>query len=124
MIRAGIDIVSISRIARLTSKYGDSFGKLAFSKREWAQYAGSPPQVAMGFAAKEAVSKAIGVGLSHMTSNGIPPVEIEILFLPGQQPEIVLTGRAEELASAMYLSHLQLSTSHMSDLAIAVAILS
>jgi len=123
MIRTGIDMVSISRIARLTSRHGDSFAMLTFSKREWAQYAKRPAQIAMCFAAKEAVSKALGVGLSHMTEEGIPPTEIETLSLDGKKPEVVLTGRAEALASALHLSQFELSTSYTSDLAIAVAIL-
>lgn len=64
----GTDLVKPSRITRSLKKYGERFAKRLLSEREWGDYASnSQPAMflAKRFAAKEALSKAMGTGLRH-----------------------------------------------------------
>ena len=63
----GIDIVSIDRIKKMHEKFGDKFYDrfLCEDEKEFIK----SPQIAAGFwAAKEAASKAIGVGIGEICS--------------------------------------------------------
>lgn len=64
----GTDIISYRRVGELYAKYGARFAKRILSEREYAEYAehGDPTRLLMKrFAAKEALSKAVGSGLRH-----------------------------------------------------------
>lgn len=64
----GTDIVEPSRIARSLKRYGDRFAKRILADTEWLEYTHSTkPErfIANRFAAKEALSKAMGTGLRH-----------------------------------------------------------
>lgn len=67
----GTDLVEPSRIARLLEKYGERFAKRILAAEEWPEYLGSGKPalfLAKRFAAKEALSKAMGTGLRHPVS--------------------------------------------------------
>ncbi len=67
----GTDIVEPSRIARSLKRYGDRFAKRILADTEWLEYTHSTkPErfIANRFAAKEALSKAMGTGLRHPVS--------------------------------------------------------
>ncbi|MEK6707914.1 MAG: holo-ACP synthase [Pseudomonadota bacterium] len=67
----GTDLVEPSRIARLLEKYGERFAKRLLTDSEWPEYlvSGQPAMfLAKRFAAKEALSKAIGTGLRYPVS--------------------------------------------------------
>ena len=67
----GTDLVEPSRIARLLEKYGERFAKRLLTESEWPEYlvSGQPAMfLAKRFAAKEALSKAIGTGLRYPVS--------------------------------------------------------
>ena len=67
----GTDLVEPSRIARLLEKYGERFAKRLLTDGEWPEYlvSGQPVMfLAKRFAAKEALSKAIGTGLRYPVS--------------------------------------------------------
>ena len=67
----GTDLVEPSRIARLLEKYGERFAKRVLADEEWPEYvvSGKPAVfLAKRFAAKEALSKAMGTGLRHPVS--------------------------------------------------------
>ncbi|TSA50046.1 MAG: holo-ACP synthase [Nitrosomonadales bacterium] len=67
----GTDLVEPSRIARLLEKYGERFAKRLLTENEWPEYlvSGQPAMfLAKRFAAKEALSKAIGTGLRYPVS--------------------------------------------------------
>jgi holo-[acyl-carrier-protein] synthase len=69
------------------------------------------------FAAKEAVSKALGQGISGIGWN-----EIEIANEPSGKPYVRLLGRAEELAKERGAKAVFISMSHTDTLAIAFAV--
>jgi len=66
IVGVGIDIVDVSRIDRLLREYGDHFAQRILATAEQPAFAASSRQawfVANRFAAKEALSKALGTGL-------------------------------------------------------------
>jgi len=63
----GTDIVSVSRIEQALSRHGERFPQRILSDAELAEFAGKRDQVrflAKRFAAKEAFSKALGLGMN------------------------------------------------------------
>jgi holo-[acyl-carrier protein] synthase len=67
----GTDIVESSRIAQSLERYGDRFARRILTDSEWAEYTASSKPIlylAGRFAAKEALSKAMGTGLRHPVS--------------------------------------------------------
>ncbi|MDQ3187260.1 MAG: holo-ACP synthase [Pseudomonadota bacterium] len=67
----GTDLVEPSRIARLLEKYGERFARRLLTDEEWPDYinSGQPAMfLAKRFAAKEALSKAIGTGMRYPVS--------------------------------------------------------
>ena len=64
----GTDLVDPARIARSITRYGDKFARRILTEPEWWEYQTSSKPVlflAGRFAAKEALSKALGTGLRH-----------------------------------------------------------
>ena len=64
----GIDVVEPRRIARLMEKYGDRFARRVLTPLEWPSYLRTAKPVLFlsnRFAAKEALSKAMGTGFRY-----------------------------------------------------------
>jgi holo-[acyl-carrier protein] synthase len=64
----GTDIVDSTRIEKSLEQFGERFAKRILTESEWNEYSSSSKPVmflAGRFAAKEALSKAIGTGLRH-----------------------------------------------------------
>jgi holo-[acyl-carrier protein] synthase len=68
--------------------------------------------LAARFAAKEAVSKALGVGMNHISPQGIGWQEVEVLSDRRGKPLLKLSGRARELADGQSLHEWAVSLSH------------
>src|SRR5262245_61735188 len=68
------------------------------------------------WAAKEAVSKVLGLGV-----RGIGWRDIEVERLPTGQPSVVLHGRAAARAEQLGMDRIALSISHEDDYAVAIA---
>lgn len=67
----GTDIVQSSRIAQSLERFGDRFARRILTDSEWSEYRSSSKPtlfLASRFAAKEALSKAMGTGLRHPVS--------------------------------------------------------
>ena len=117
----GIDIVEICRIEEFLRSSARNWATGIFSTGEREQ-ADEPPMDARyyagRFAAKEAVSKALGTGFSgDVTVHGI-----ETLRLPTGAPEIRLSGGALEFANSLRITRWLVSISHPGGLAIASVI--
>lgn len=121
IIGHGIDIVDTARIEQLLARHGDRFLSRCFTEAE-AAYAMSmrrqAEHLAGRFAAKEAILKALGTGLS----GGISWTEAEVLREPSGQPRVVLHGRCGEVARQLGIQQWWVSISHIRDLAAASAI--
>ena len=84
------------------------------------QARGRDSAFALRFAAKEAFSKALGVGLRQ---NGIRWREVEVIPNPLGKPELSVTGRAADLCAAADITAMHLSLTDENDQALAVVIL-
>ncbi len=116
----GTDIVSIERIKKAITKFKSRFQKRIFTVSEW-DYCWNKknpyPSLAARFAAKEAVLKALGVGLGD-----VDWVDIEVRSDLAGKPVINLTGKAAELARIQYISNINLSISHCVKYAVAFVV--
>jgi holo-[acyl-carrier protein] synthase len=112
----GIDIVRISRIADALARFGDRFSKRVLTPAEEAYVRNRPATMAGRWAAKEAVSKVLGLGV-----RGIGWRDIEVERLPTGQPAIRLHGRAARRAEQLEMGRIAVSISHEADYAVAIA---
>jgi holo-[acyl-carrier protein] synthase len=119
-LSVGIDLVEISRIRRALERWGDRFLQRVYTPAEIAHCRGRAPELAVRFAAKEAVSKALGVGI--WWPGGIAWHEAEVRSDPLGKPEVVLHGSAAERAHVLGLDQWAISLSHSDDHAIAMVV--
>ena len=123
-LSVGVDLVELDRIARAVARFGDRFLARIYTPEELRRYRERVPELAARFAAKEAVSKALGVGLNHISSHGIGWQEVEVLPDRFGKPIVYLSGRAQALAEEQRLRTWAISLSHSRDHAIAFVIAS
>jgi holo-[acyl-carrier protein] synthase len=120
----GVDLIKVDRLARVVDRYGERFLKRVYTDREIA-YCRSRAhqgiyQFAQRFAAKEAFSKALGVGLRQ---GGIRWRDVEVLPDPRGKPEIHVAGRAAKLCTEMGIAAMHLSLTDEDNLAVAMVVL-
>ncbi len=112
----GIDIIRVSRIADALAKFGDRFARRVLTPTEAAYVRSRPETLAGRWAAKEAVSKVLGLGV-----RGIGWRDIEIERLPTGQPAVRLHGRAARRAEQLGMGRIAVTISHESEYAVAAA---
>lgn len=112
----GIDIIKVERIRAALDKFGDRFARRVLTDHERKYVRNRPETFAGRWAAKEAVSKVLGLGV-----RGIGWREIEVQRLPTGQPAVRLHGRAAQRAEQLGMGRVALSISHESDYAVAIA---
>ena len=112
MLSNGVDIIHIPRIQKALEQHGERFLKRVFTPREIQSCRGHAREFAARFAAKEAVSKALGVGMRIMARNGIGFLEVEVLPDGNGKPHIHLSGAAAERARELNLKEWAISLSH------------
>ncbi len=112
----GIDIIRIERIRAALAKFGQRFTKRVLTAHEQAYVRGRPETMAGRWAAKEAVSKVLGLGV-----RGIGWRDIEIERLPTGQPAVRLHARAAARAEQLGMGRIAVSISHEDDYAVAIA---
>ena len=96
----GIDVVETSRIESSISQFGEQFLSRIFTLDERAYCDKNKRAVlhyAARFAAKEAVSKALGTGIGK----DVAFTEIEITKKESGEPSILLHGKAKEFAESL-----------------------
>jgi len=121
-LSVGVDIVELDRIQRAVERHGERFLRRIYTSEELARYRDRLPELAARFAAKEAVSKALGVGLNHISTQGVGWQEVEVLPDPLGKPLVGLAGRAQELAERQGLRQWAISLSHGRDYAVAFVV--
>jgi holo-[acyl-carrier protein] synthase len=117
-LAVGVDLVEIARIKDMLERWGERFLGRVYTPAEIARCRGRVPELAVRFAAKEAISKALGVGIWGRA--GIRWHDAEVLSDPLGKPEVHLYGRAAERAAQLGLNHWAISLSHSEDNAIAM----
>ena len=112
----GIDIIKVERIARSLARFGPRFSNRVLTAPEQRYVRDRPETFAGRWAAKEAVSKVLGLGV-----RGIGWRDIEIERMPTGQPAVRLHGRAALRADQLGMDRIAISISHESDYAVAIA---
>ncbi len=112
----GVDIIRVSRIGDALARFGERFVTRVCTPQEAAYVRGRPATLAGRWAAKEAVSKVLGLGV-----RGIGWRDIEIERLPTGQPAVLLHGRAAARADQLGMSRVAISISHEDEFAVAIA---
>jgi holo-[acyl-carrier protein] synthase len=118
----GVDLVEVPRVARAIERHGERFLSRVFTPAELLYTRRRTAELAARFAAKEAVSKALGVGMRMMARDGIRWREVEVLGNFRGRPEVTLYGRAAERAAELGLTEWAVSLSHTRDHAIALVV--
>ena len=114
----GVDIVDIRRIRKSYERYGERFLHRVLTEREIGyckQKKDMMPSVAARFAAKEAVSKAIGSGISR----GFSWKSVEVVNDEHGRPSLRVLDKALGISD----NDLRISLSHSGDYAVAFVLL-
>jgi holo-[acyl-carrier protein] synthase len=117
MLSVGVDIIEIERVGQAISRWGERFLNKVYTDAELAFCRGRLPELAVRFAGKEAISKALGTGL-----NGVSWREMEVLADRRGKPLVTLHGRAAARASELGLTEFAISLSHSQDYAVAMVV--
>jgi holo-[acyl-carrier protein] synthase len=112
----GIDIVQVDRIRNALARHGRRFPLRILTPAEDAYVRDRPENLAGRWAAKEAVSKVLGLGV-----RGVGWREIEIVRLPTGQPTVRLHDRALARATQLGMERIAVSISHEHEYAVAIA---
>jgi holo-[acyl-carrier protein] synthase len=121
-LSVGVDVVELERLQQAVDRFGDRFLARVYTEDELVYARQRIPQLAARFAAKEAVAKALGVGMRHLSSQGIGWHEVEVLADSRGKPVLRLSGRARKLASELGLCEWAISLSHERDRALAFVV--
>ena len=119
MIGIGTDLVELDRFRlALTRTPGLADRLFSEAERAYAAERQDPTErLAARFAAKEAVMKAMGVGLWRFKLR-----DVEVVRAPSGQPTVALHGRAAELAAEHGVTEWRLTLTHTERVAQAIAV--
>jgi len=124
MLSTGVDILHIPRVQQAVDRYGQRFLDRCFTAREIMSCRGHVSEFAVRYAAKEAVSKTLGVGLRVMSRHGIQFHDVEILPDRYGKPHVHLHGWAAERAQELGLTEWAVSLTHEKEYAVAFVVAS
>jgi holo-[acyl-carrier protein] synthase len=119
IVGVGIDAVDVERFRRLLARRVHLAGRLfTEGEQSYARAAADPvPRMSTRFAAKEAVMKALGVGLG-----AFPFAEVEVVRVGLEAPTLALHGTAGALAHGGGVARWHLSLTHTEHVAMAVVV--
>jgi len=121
IVGVGVDVMSIERFAKSIERYGGRILERVFTEgeREYClRMKNSAEHFAARFAAKEAVSKALGTGVCR----GVGWKEIEVVREPSGRPTARLTGGAAAAARRIGADVVHISLTHSREQAVAFAV--
>jgi holo-[acyl-carrier protein] synthase len=119
IVGIGVDAVEVPRMREILDRT-PSFRERTFTVGERAdaeQRRDPSERYAARFAAKEAVMKAMGLGLGAFGF-----FDVETVLLDSGEPRLKITGTAAELAAARGITTWHLSLTHTASTAIAMVI--
>ena len=121
IIGIGVDVVELERIEKIWNQYGIKFANKILSEQEHRLLPKSNPIsfLAGRFAAKEALSKALGTGFSAQVNFK----NFSVCNLPSGQPVAELSGAALQTMQKNGAKQVFISISHDKGCAVAMAIL-
>lgn len=122
IVGSGIDLVEIGKLRAAMERRGDRLRNRIFTPGEIRYCDGRPnpfQHYAARFAAKEALFKAIGTGWS----GGVGWRDAEVRNRTNGKPDLLLSGKALEVARRLGAARYQISLSHTDRYAVAQVIL-
>lgn len=119
ILAVGVDVVSVPRLTKLVTEGGSAFLARGWTSDECIDTDGDPERLATRWAAKEAVMKCLGLGISDLD-----PHDIEIVSSESGAPSAVLRDSAAERARSLGIAKFHVSASHESGWAMAIAVAS
>jgi holo-[acyl-carrier protein] synthase len=118
----GVDALEVKRIGETLERFGDHFIERLLLPQEQAQLARTERRVrfvAMRFAAKEAIVKAMGTGFSH----GVWIRDVGVVQNPWGKPEVVYSERGERVRRELGVGEGHVTLTDEAGLVVAVAVL-
>jgi len=117
ILRTGVDLIEISRVSEVVARHGRRYLERIYTSAELEQCGRNIESLAGRFAAKEAVSKALGTGIGDVTWK-----DIEILGDEQNAPLLTLHDAAEQRSKELGLTEWSVSISHSMSHAVAFAV--
>lgn len=118
----GSDIVEFARMQALYERYGDTFARRVLMPEEYALFTGAkrPARfLAMRFAAKEAIVKAMGTGFAH----GVWVRDVGTVPDSRGQPQVIYSERGARVRDRLGIGAGYLTLTDEAGLVFAVAVL-
>ena len=118
----GVDVLETARIARTLGRFGERFVEHLLMPQEQAQLERTQRRerfVAMRFAAKEAIVKAMGTGFAH----GVWIRDVGVVQNAWGKPEVVFSARGEQVRRALGVGESHVTLTDEAGLVVAVAVL-
>jgi holo-[acyl-carrier protein] synthase len=118
----GVDVLEAARVKKLFEKYGDHFVNRLLMPGELAQLGKTKRKerfLAMRFAAKEAIVKAMGTGFAH----GIWIRDVGVVQNEWGRPEVVYSPRGEKVRRKLGIGNGFVTLTDEAGLIVAVAVL-
>jgi holo-[acyl-carrier protein] synthase len=118
----GTDILQIERIQKIYDRHGERFISHLLMPEEETLFRGKSRQVrflAMRFAAKEAIVKAMGTGFAH----GIWIRDTGVVQNAWGRPEVIWSERGREMCHKLGIGECHITLTDEAGLVVAVAVL-
>jgi holo-[acyl-carrier protein] synthase len=118
----GVDVLEAARIQRTLERFGERFVEHLLLPEEQAQLARTQRRerfLAMRFAAKEAIVKAMGTGFAH----GMWIRDVGVVQNAWGKPEVVFSARGERVRRALGVGEAHVTLTDEAGLVVAVAVL-
>lgn len=114
---SGVDLIEIKRVETAIERHGDHFLKRIFTEAEIELCQGRVESLAVRFAAKEAVAKALGHGIGKVNW-----LHIVVTVDENRAPRLTLHGEALQLAQRKGVTSWSVSLSHERQYAVAFVV--
>ena len=118
----GVDVLEAARINKSLERFGERFTRHLLMPQEMAQLARTrrPERfIAMRFAAKEAIVKAMGTGFAH----GVWIRDVGVVQNEWGKPEVVFSERGERVRRQLGVGEGHVTLTDEAGLIVAVAVL-
>ena len=118
----GVDVLEVRRIRETLERFGAHFIERLLMPEEQAQLARTQRRerfIAMRFAAKEAIVKAMGTGFSH----GVWIRDVGVVQNAWGKPEVVFSQRGEQVRKGLGVGEGHVTLTDEAGLVVAVAVL-
>ncbi|MGH8288653.1 MAG: holo-ACP synthase [Steroidobacteraceae bacterium] len=118
----GVDVLEVKRIRETLERFGAHFIERLLMPEEQAQLARTQRRerfIAMRFAAKEAIVKAMGTGFSH----GVWIRDVGVVQNAWGKPEVVFSERGERVRKGLGVGEGHVTLTDEAGLVVAVAVL-